>query len=389
MKYKKIISILLICVFMVNTAKSQNVVSKVVTRVVRSSTKSSVNKTVGEQGIKLSAEKIGQIGIKKGSERSVEKAMSKRLASRIIREKMSRMIAKKGFRNMYTYGNRQAAKSLNRIGTPTIIRSSKKRRFAVYANSIRKNSAKTVAKKGAEKNVIRLVVLYCGKGGFKKFMALSIKERMVTIKQLTKYIFSLPEVERNKILSSMSEEMRIKVLKMRKIMTTRMPGKPSPKGRWVGERGNSDFILDDNYMWTDPKTGVKTSVRDLKKKYKIKGEIRVKYRDGEPIFDKSNSLGTTTVEYKQNYNYKDLKDLHNPVNENLSRESWVKTKINKKAVNPTRDYIENAAVDGSRVSGARNTYHESMDGETIYVVPDFIHSICTHNGGRSVAALVQ
>lgn len=169
MKYKKIISILLICVFMVNTAKSQNVVSKVVTRVVRSSTKSSVNKTVGEQGIKLSAEKIGQIGIKKGSERSVEKAMSKRLASRIIREKTSRMIAKKGFRNMYTYGNRQAAKSLNRIGTPSIIRSSKKRRFAVYANSIRKNSAKTVAKKGAEKNVIRLVVLYCGKGGFKKF----------------------------------------------------------------------------------------------------------------------------------------------------------------------------------------------------------------------------
>lgn len=329
MKYKKIISILLICVFMVNTAKSQNVVSKVVTRVVRSSTKSSVNKTVGEQGIKLSAEKIGQIGIKKGSERSVEKAMSKRLASRIIREKTSRMIAKKGFRNMYTYGNRQAAKSLKRIGTPTIIRSSKNRRFAVYANSIRKNSAKTVAKKGAEKNVIRLVVLYCGKGGFKKFMALSIKERMVTIKQLTKYIFSLPEVERNKILSSMSEEMRIKVLKMRKIMTTRMPGKPSPKGRWVGERGNSDFILDDNYMWKDPKTGVKISVRDLKKKYKIKGEIRVKYRDGEPIFDKSNSLGTTTVEYKQNYNYKDLKDLHNPVNENLSRESWVKAKLDK------------------------------------------------------------
>lgn len=389
MKYKKIISILLICVFMVNTAKSQNVVSKVVTRVVRSSSKSSVNKTVGKEGVKLSAEKIGQMGIKKGSERSVEKAMSKRLASRIIREKTSRMIAEKGFGNMYTYGNRQAAKSLNRIGTPTIIRSSKNRRFAVYANSIRKNSAKTVAKKGAEKNVIRLVVLYCGKGGFKKFMALSIKERMVTIKQLTKYIFSLPEVERNKILLSMSEEMRIKVLKMRKIMTTRMPGKPSPKGRWVGERGNSDFILDDNYMWKDPKTGVKISVRDLKKKYKIKGEIRVKYRDGEPIFDKSNSLGTTTVEYKQNYNYKDLKDLHNPVNENLSRESWVKTKLDKSAVNPTRDYIENAAVDGSRVSGARNTYHESMDGETIYVVPDFIHSICTHNGGRAVAALVQ
>ena len=378
---------------MANIVKSQNVVSKIVTSTVKSSAKSSakssVSRTIGIQGVKLSADKIAKMGIKQGAVHSVEKAMSKRLVSRIIRKKVSRMIAEKGFKNLYTYGNRRAAKTLTKIGRPAIIGSSKASRFAEYINRIGKNSAKAATKKENEKKVVKLVALYCGKGGLKKFMPLSMKERMVTIKQITKHIFSLPEVERNKILSSMSEEMRIRVLKMRKIMTTRMPGKPSPKGRWTGERGNSDFILDDNYMWKDPKTGVKISVRDLKKKYKIKGEIRVKYRDGEPIFDKSNSLGTTTVEYKQNYNYKDLKDLHNPVNENLSRESWVKTKINKKAVNPTRDYIENAAVDGSRVSGARNTYHESMDGETIYVVPDFIHSICTHNGGRSVAALVQ
>lgn len=389
MKLRNIISILLICLFMANTVKSQNVVSKIVTRTVKSSAKSSVNKTIGKQGVKLSAEKIAQMGIKKGAEHSVEKAMSKRLVSRILRDKASRMIAKKGFRNLYTYGNRQAAKSLTKIGRPVFMTSSKTSRFAEYINRIGKNSAKAATKKETEKKVVKLVALYCGKGGFKKFMALSMKERMVTIKQITKHIFSLPEAERNKILSSMSEEMRTRVLKMRKLMTTRMPGKPSPKGRWIGERGNSDFILDDNYMWRDPKTGVKTSVRELKKKYKIKGEIKVKYRDGEPIFDKSNSLGTTTVEYKQNYNYKNLKDLHNPVNENLAKESWVKSKIDKSAVNPTRDYVENAAVDGSRVSGARNTYHESMDGETIFVVPDFIHSICTHNGGRSVAALVQ
>ena len=389
MKLRNIITIALICISTSSVVKSQNVVSKIITRTVNSSAKKSIGKTVEKQGIKLSSEEVAKMGIKQGAEHSVEKAMSQRLASRIVREKMSRLIAKNGFRNFYTYGNRLAAKSLKKISSPAIIRSSKRSRFASYVNRIRNNYAKTVAKKSAEKNVTRLVALYCGKGGFKKFMALSIKERMVTIKQLTKYIFSLPEAEKNKILSSMSKEMRIRVLKMRKIMTTRMPGKPSPKGRWVGERGNSDFILDDNYMWKDPKTGVKISVRDLKKKYKIKGEIRVKYHDGEPIFDKSNSLGTTTVEYKQNYNYKDLKDLHNPVNENLSRESWVKSKIDKSAVNPTRDYIENAAVDGSRVTGARNTYHESMDGETIYVVPDFIHSICTHNGGRAVAALVQ
>ena len=63
--------------------------------------------------------------------------------------------------------------------------------------------------------------------------------------------------------------------------------------------------------------------------------------------------------------------------------------MNKKAVNPVRDFVENSAIDGSRVSGARNTYHEAMDGKTIYVVPDFIHNICTHNGGRSVAELVK
>ena len=60
MNLKKIISILLICIFMVDIAKSQNVVSKIVTRTV----KSSINKTVEKQGVKLSAVKIAQMGIK-------------------------------------------------------------------------------------------------------------------------------------------------------------------------------------------------------------------------------------------------------------------------------------------------------------------------------------
>lgn len=60
MKLRNIISILLICLFMANTVKSQNVVSKIVTSIV----KSSVNSTIGKQGVKLSAEKIAQLGIK-------------------------------------------------------------------------------------------------------------------------------------------------------------------------------------------------------------------------------------------------------------------------------------------------------------------------------------
>ena len=251
------------------------------------------------------------------------------------------------------------------------------------------NTVKNAAKKGVRDNIAELVSLCCKSDALKRFMALSMKDRMVSIKQITKHIYSLPEAERNKILKSMPTEMRTKVMKTRKLMTTRIPPKTTPKGRWAGEWGNSDFILNDDFVWKDPKTGIKTSVKELKKKYKIKGELKVKYQDGEPVFDRSNCLGTTKVEYKQDYNYKELKDLHNSVNENLSKEAWIKGHVDNKAVNPTRDYVENAAVDGSRVSGARNTYHESMDGETIYVVPDFIHSICTHNGGRSLAAVVQ
>ena len=61
MKLRNIISILLICLFMANTVKSQNVVSKIVTSTV----KSSVNRTIGKQGVKLSAEKIAQLGDRK------------------------------------------------------------------------------------------------------------------------------------------------------------------------------------------------------------------------------------------------------------------------------------------------------------------------------------
>lgn len=147
MKLRNIISILLICLFMANTVKSQNVVSKIVTSTV----KSSVNRTIGKQGVKLSAEKIAQLGIKRGAEHSVEKAMSKRLVSRIIRKKVSRMIAEKGFKNLYTYGNRRAAKTLTKIGRPAIIGSSKASRFAEYINRIGKNSAKAATKKEAEK----------------------------------------------------------------------------------------------------------------------------------------------------------------------------------------------------------------------------------------------
>lgn len=325
----------------------------------------------------------------KAAEKEIAKDAGKEIAEqyskRIIRREVLETAEKKGSKTLAAHWATQTKNHLKNH-TKDFSKSfgSHSTRSKAYKTKIKySRKGKGIIRKSTQSSVGHLITLYCGKDGVKNFMSLSIKDRMVTIKTITKHIFSLPEAERNKVLASMSEPMRNKVVKMRELMTSRMPPKTSPKGRWTGERGNSDFILDDDYVWNGQ------SIRELKKKYHIEGELKVRYRDGEPIFDKSNSLASTTVEYKQHYNYKDLKDLHDPINEKLSNEKWVQAKIDKKAVNPTRDYIENAAIDGSRVSGARNTYHEAMDGETIYIVPDFIHQICTHNGGRSVAALVQ
>lgn len=372
--------------------KSSKKLFKVETKNLTKEGVETANKAMMENAFKTGAEEIGK--------NYMQKATAKQIIRRTFREKLLKEIEEKELGSILRYGMTNARKEIAQTeksvvkkvlskGTHDKAYKQNVQKVSKEIASAEKNAGKTVIEKESKNNMSHLLARYCGKGGFKKFMSMSIKDRMVTIKQLTKHIYSLPEAERNKALKSMSTEMREKVVKMRKLMTTGMPPKPSPKGSWTGERGNSDFILNDDYMWTNPKTGIKISVRDLKKQYKIKGELKVRYRDGEPIFDKSNSLGTTKVEYKQNYDYKNIKDLHNPVNENLSKEPWVKSHVNDKAVDPTRDYVENAAVDGSRVTGARNTYHEAMDGETIYVVPDFIHRICTHNGGRSVAALVQ
>ena len=348
------------------------------------------NKTMLKDAFKAGTEEIGK--------NYMQKASAKQLIRGAVRKNILKEIEEKELGSILRYGMVNAKKEVAHTEKSLVKElAEKETKNFNYGEKVSNLKNKVVDNGNITKNVAKnsvkdaehLMSLYCKKTGFKRFMALSMKDRMVTIKQITKHIYSLPKAERDKVLSSMSDEMRTKILKTRKLMTTRMPPASTPKGRWTGERGNSDFILNDDFMWTDPKSGMKTSVRELKKKYGIRGELRVRYQDGEPIFDTSNSLGITKVEFKQNYNYKDLKDLHNPVNENLSKEPWVKAHVNNKAADPTRDYIENAAVDGSRVSGARNTYHESMDGETIYVVPDFIHSICTHNGGRSLAAVVQ
>ena len=229
-----------------------------------------------------------------------------------------------------------------------------------------------------------LVKVGSSSDGFKSFMNQSIKDKMQQIQRLTNYIYKLPSKAREHVLNQLSPEMRKMVEEVRMKQMGRLPS--NDKGTWNGEPGNSTFTVSDDYIWKDPKTG-KMKVKEWRKKYKIANPIQVEYKNGEPIFD-SYSVAETKTLYKENYNYSELKDLHNPVNDNLNRE-LDPSLLDQSATNPARDFVENTANDGSRCPGCRNTYHEKRDGETIQTIPDFIHSICTHCGGRSLAAIVQ
>lgn len=230
-----------------------------------------------------------------------------------------------------------------------------------------------------------LLILGSSTKGFLSFMNQPIREKMRQIQRLTNYIYNQPEEKQKRLLDRLSSEMREKVENVRDNQFGRLPSED--KGRWSGERGNSIFCISDEAEWINRRTHEVVRVRDLRKKYKIAEPIKVEYRNGEPIFDKY-SIAETKVPYKENYDYGNLEDLHNPVNDNLNKE-LSPSLLDKSAVNPARDYVENAANDGSRCHGCRNTYHEKRDGETIQAIPDFIHDICSHNGGRSLAALVQ
>lgn len=228
-----------------------------------------------------------------------------------------------------------------------------------------------------------LVKWACKRDGFDKFMNQPVKDKMQQIQRLTNYIYGKPSPSDE--LNKLNPKMRELVEKTR---INQMGNLPSlTKGTWSGEPGNSSFTVNDEYIWTDRKTGESMPVRKWREKYNIKKPIEVKYKNGEPTYDEY-SIAQTKVPYKENYNYSDIKDLHNPVNDNLKSELDPSV-LDQSAANPVRDYVENTANDGSRKLGCRNTYHEKRDGETIQVVPDFIHSICTHNGGRSLAKMVQ
>ena len=375
---KKILSLIFLAVFVTSYGYSQSAAIKNIAKKISSKT---IKKEAFHAAAKRSEKELLKEGIERTGKKYTGQALGEQIVKKSLRKSIMEKMEKEGIESFFGYSTHVSDNIIKRIGKSRLnLDDAKSSKLANYANAVRNNASKSAAEKVVKREAVHLVATYCKKGGFEKFMKLSMKERMVAIQKMTKHIYSLPEAERKVMLESVSEPMRSKIIEMRRLMTTFLPS--TTKGRWVGERGNSDFIINDDCVYGN------STVKELKKKYHIKGELRVKYVDGEPIFDKTNSLGTTKFDYKQEYDYKKIK-LHDKVTENLEKEPWLQGKLNEKAINPVREYVENTAVDGTRVSGARNTYHEARDGETIYIVPDFIHKICNHNGGRAVARLVQ
>lgn len=376
---KKILSLIFFAVFVTSYGYSQSAAIKKIATKFSSKT---IKKEAFHSAAKRSEKELLKEGIERTGKKYTGQALGEQIVKKSIRNSILEKMEKEGIASFFGYSTFVSDNTIKRIGKSklNVFNEAKRSRLSNYSNAVKNNASESVAKKELKRDAAHLIALYCKKEGYEKFMKLSMKERMVAIQKMTKHIYSLPEAERKVMLESVSEPMRSKIIEMRRLMTTFLPS--TTKGRWVGERGNSDFIINDDCVYGN------STVKELKKKYHIKGELRVKYVDGEPIFDKTNSLGTTKFEYKQEYDYKKIK-LHDKVTENLEKEPWLQGKLNEKAINPVREYVENTAVDGTRVSGARNTYHEARDGETIYIVPDFIHKICNHNGGRAVARLVQ
>lgn len=256
-----------------------------------------------------------------------------------------------------------------------------------YILSVVPNLLRSVAKFNCFNGIVDKTLKIIGRSsqGFETFMNQPIKDKMQQIQRLTNMIYRYPANICQKELYKLNPKMRDLVENVHNMQTGNLPSS-SDKGSWSGERGNSTFTLSDDYEWGN-RYGDRMTVREWRKKYKISEPIKVEYKNGEPIYDPY-SIAETKVPYKECYNYKDIKELHDPVNNNLKRE-LDPSLLNQSAADPVRDYIENTANDGSRNQGCRNTYHEKRDGETIQIVPDFIHKICTHNGGRSLASLVQ
>lgn len=382
---KKILSLIFFAVFVTSYGYSQSAAIKKIATKFSSKT---IKKEAFHSAAKRSEKELLKEGIERTGKKYTGQALGEQIVKKSIRNSILEKMEKEGIASFFGYSTFVSDKTIKRIGKSklNVFNEAKRSRLSNYSNAVRNNASESVAKKELKRDAAHLIALYCTKEGYEKFMKLSMKERMVAIQKMTKHIYSLPEAERKKILADLTPEFKEKILQTKKLMSSRFPS--SQKGSFKGRKGDSDFVLNDSYVWKDKKTGKTMTVGELRKKYNIKEPIVIPYRNGEPDFSKY-AFGKVKVNYTDDIDYKDLKGLHDQANVKLSNEQWVKQRQHNDAANPARDLIENMTVDGQYKKGCRNTYHETWDGETILIVPDFINDVCTHNGGRALAQIVK
>ena len=381
---KKILSLIFLAVFVTSYGYSQSAAIKNIAKKISSKT---IKKEAFHAAAKRSEKELLKEGIERTGKKYTGQALGEQIVKKSLRKSIMEKMEKEGIESFFGYSTHVSDNIIKRIGKSRLnLDDAKSSKLANYANAVRNNASKSAAEKEVKREAVHVVATYCKKGGFEKFMKLSMKERMVAIQKMTKHIYSLPEAERKKILADLTPEFKEKILQTKKLMSSRFPS--SQKGSFKGKKGDSDFVLKDSYVWKDKKTGKTMTVGELRKKYNIKDPIVIPYRNGEPDFSKY-AFGKVKVNYTDDIDYKDLKGLHDQANVKLSNEQWVKQRQHNDAANPARDLIENMTVDGQYKKGCRNTYHETWDGETILIVPDFINDVCTHNGGRALAQIVK
>lgn len=382
---KKILSLIFLAVFVTSYGYSQSAAIKKIATKFSSKT---IKKEAFHSAAKRSEKELLKEGIERTGKKYTGQALGEQIVKKSIRNSILEKMEKEGIASFFGYSTFVSDNTIKRIGKSklNVFNEAKRSRLSNYSNAVRNNASESVAKKELKRDAAHLIALYCKKEGYEKFMKLSMKERMVAIQKMTKHIYSLPEAERKKILADLTPEFKEKILQTKKLMSSRFPS--LQKGSFKGKKGDSDFMLNDSYVWKDKKTGKTMTVGELRKKYNIKEPIVIPYRNGEPDFSKY-AFGKVKVNYTDDIDYKDLKGLHDQANVKLSNEQWVKQRQHNDAANPARDLIENMTVDGQYKKGCRNTYHETWDGETILIVPDFINDVCTHNGGRALAQIVK
>lgn len=138
---------------------------------------------------------------------------------------------------------------------------------------------------------------------------------------------------------------------------------PLENGHWEGERGNSKWVPDPDYVPRKSNPEGKTW-GEILKEYGVDG---IQFKDGEPIFDEL-SKGTVKIEgFSSNRD-----DNFDKADKELSKQRGCTPQEVKK-------WREENGY----------TWHECKDMETMQKVPSAIHNNVTHRGGVSNAKALE